>query len=165
MPKLLLYWVPLGRGVGVAAVQGSGAGAAAVLAPPGSRAAHDRAHATTSALQCQLTAGAAPTSEPTVIFTGDVAQIHRGHGPDLNETVVSLNGLIDRAHGMIKTSSGGSRSVAPESPSTKRQYTCTANITLLTGLLTVRGVLATQGMSITGVDALIQDLIAKQTNI
>ena len=153
MPKLLLYWVPLGRGVGVAAVQGSGAGAAAVLAPPGGRAAHDRACATTAALQCQLAAGAAPTSGPTVIFTGDVAQINYGRALNLNGTVVSLNGMKNMSRGMIKTSSGGSRSVAPESPSTKRQRARTINIPLLTGLLTVRGVLVTQGMSTTAVGA------------
>ena len=66
---------------------------------------------------------------------------------------------------MIETSIGGSRSVALESPNTKRQRVRTANIASLTGLLTVRGMLVTQGMSTTAVDAQIQDLIAEQANI
>ncbi len=155
---------PPGSGGRVAAVQGGGAGAAAVLAPPGGRAAQDRAPAATAALQGQIAAGAAPTMAPTVISTGEAAQIRRGRVPDLNETVVSLNGLMDRARGMIETSIGGSRSVL-ESPNTKRQCVCTANIASLTGLLTVRGVLVTQGMSTTAVDAQTQDIIAEQANI
>jgi hypothetical protein len=62
---------------------------------------------------------------------------------------------------MIETSIGGSRSV-PEPPNTKRQRVRTANIALLTGLL--RGMLVTQGMCITAVDAQIQGLIAEQAN-
>jgi hypothetical protein len=65
--------------------------------------------------------------------------------------------------GMIETSIGGSRSV-PESLNTKRQHVRTANIASLAGLLTVRGVLVTQGMCTTAVDAQIQGLIAEQAN-
>ena len=132
------------------------------MAPPGGRPAQ-RARAATAALQRQIAAGAAPTSGPPVISTGEAAQIRRGRAPDLNGTVISLNGLMDRARGMIETSIGGSRSV-PESPNTKRQRVCTANIASLTGLLTVRGMLVTQGMCTTAVDAQIQGLIAEQAN-
>jgi hypothetical protein len=95
-----------GGGDGVAgalASPGGGVGVAAVLAPPGGRPAQ-RARAATAALQRQIAAGAAPTSEPTVISTGEAAQIRRGRAPDLNGTVISLNGLMDRARGMIETS-------------------------------------------------------------
>ena len=68
----------------VAAVLGSDARTAAALAPPGSRAAKDRAQVANAVLQRQLAAGAAPNSEPTVFSTGDEAQIHCGHAPDLN---------------------------------------------------------------------------------
>ena len=120
-----------GGGDGVAgalAYPGGGVGvlAAAVLAPPGGRPAQ-RARAATAALQRQIAAGAAPTSGPTVISTGEAVQIRRGRAPDLNGTVISLNGLMDRARGMIETSIGGSRSV-PEPPNTKRQRVRTANI-------------------------------------
>jgi hypothetical protein len=70
---------------------------------------------------------------------------------------------MDRARGMIETSIGGSRSV-PESPNTKRQCVRTANIASLTGVLTVRGMLVTQGMCTTAVDAQIQGLIAELAN-
>ncbi len=155
-----------GGGDGVAgalASRGGGDGVAAVLAPSGGRPAQ-RAHAVTAALQRQIAAGAAPTRRPTVISTGEEAQNRCIRAPDLNGTVISLNSLMDRARGMIETSIGGSRSV-PESPNTKRQRVCTANIALLTGLLTpVRGMLVTQGMCTTAVDAQIQGLISEQAN-
>jgi hypothetical protein len=73
---------------------------------------------------------------------------------------------MEMAHRMIKTAIGEIKSVAPvESPNTKRQCDRIANITSLTGLLTVGGMLVTQGMCSTAVDAQIQDLIAAQANI
>jgi hypothetical protein len=70
---------------------------------------------------------------------------------------------MDRARGMIETSIGGSRPVL-ESPNTKRQRVRMDNIASLTGLLTVRGMLVTQSMCTTAVDAQIQALIAEQAN-
>jgi hypothetical protein len=101
------------------------------------------------------------------VLEGILIRLCCGRGPDLNGTVISLNGLMDRARGIIEMSIGGSR-VAPahvESPSTKRKQAHTANITTLTGLLNVRGMLVAQGMSTTAVDTQIKDLIAKQANI
>jgi hypothetical protein len=97
---------------------------------------------------------------------GDVEQIYCRRGSDLNKTITILNGSIDRACEMIDTSMFERRSLAPvESPNTKRQRAHIANITLLPGLITVRGMLVTQGMCPTAVDAQIQDLIAEQAII
>ena len=97
---------------------------------------------------------------PTILATADAGQIRRGRGPDLEGTVGTLNGLLERTHSMINSSlNAGARSSA-ESPESKtiRKFGTVAS--RLEGLYKVRGMHVDQIVS----TATIDNAIAKLEN-
>ena len=84
---------------------------------------------------------------PNILMTADVEQIWRGHGPDLDGMVGTLNGLLERTQSMINSSlNAGARSSAesPESKTIRKFGTVTS---CLEGHYKVRGMQVDQGVS------------------
>ena len=83
--------------------------------------AYQRAQAARRVTQRQMADAAVGGGNctPTILATADAGQIRRGRGPDLDGTVGTLNGLLERTHSMINSSlNAGARSSA-ESPESK----------------------------------------------
>ena len=95
---------------------------------------------------------------PTILATADAGQIWRGRGPDLDGTVGTLNGLLERTHSMINSSlNAGARSSAesPESKTIRKFGTVTSR---LEGLYKVRDMQVDQGVSTAAIDNAIAKL-------
>ena len=112
--------------------------------------AYQRAQAARRVTQRQMAAaavGGGNRTTPTILATADAGQIRRGRGPDLEGTVGTLNGLLERTHSMINSSlNAGARSSA-ESPESKtiRKFGTVAS--RLEGLYKVCGMQVDQGVS------------------
>ena len=122
--------------------------------------AHQRAQAARRVTQRQMAAAAVGGGNrtPTILATADAGQIRRGRGPDLDGTVGTLNGLLERTHSMINSSlNAGARSSA-ESPESKtiRKFGTVAS--RLEGLYKVRGMQIDQGVSTAAIDNAIDKL-------
>ena len=95
---------------------------------------------------------------PTILATADAGQIRRGRGPDLDGTVGTLNGLLERTHSMINSSlNAGARSSAklPESKTIHKFGTVTSR---LEGLYKVHDMQVDQGVSTAAIDNAIAKL-------
>ena len=95
---------------------------------------------------------------PTILATADPGQIRRGRGPDLDGTVGTLNGLLERTHSMINSSlNAGARSSAesPESKTIRKFGTVTS---CLEGHYKVHGMQVDQGVSTAAIDNAIAKL-------
>ena len=122
--------------------------------------AHQRAQAARRVTQRQMAAAAVGGGNrtPTILATADAGQIRRGRGPDLDGTVGTLNGLLERTHSMINSSlNAGARSSA-ESPESKTIHKFGTVASCLEGLYKVRGMQVDQGVSTAAIDNAIAKL-------
>jgi hypothetical protein len=84
--------------------------------------AYQRAQAARRVTQRQMADAAVGGGNrtPTILATADAGQIRRGRGPDLDGTVGTLNGLLERTHSMSNSSSTLRRGPVPSLPSPKQ---------------------------------------------